>query len=48
MKQRREWTMQNEVQSLGWEVTAPRPHSEEVAHCQISESTVPAGWSEEC
>lgn len=40
--------MLNEEQSFGWEVTAPHPRSEEVAHCQILESMVPVGWSEEC
>ena len=43
MRQRREQKMQNEEQSLGWEVTAPHPHSGEVAHCQILESKVPVG-----
>lgn len=40
--------MQNEEQSLGWEVTALHPRSEEVAHCQILESMALAGWSGEC
>lgn len=48
MKQRGEWTMQSEEPSLGWEVTAPHPHSEEAARCRISENTGLAGWRPDC